>query len=554
MCATLIAGSYLTFLLGVDVFGATHRSSLADAADVAREPVRRLVTALTWTLLLGLEAAQMLLCHLHPAAYIALSFSLVALLIQVCAVATARDRLKRSPPSETVEELLRQIAHGHRTALPLMLGVIAAEQWGATSGCGAIGALTTLETLAQWQNAGAAAAARELEAYENAELYQFLGIAGATLFAAVLWLAACPVAAAAAAAAAAVAASPFSSPRVARRQRPKRPLLLQREDQGDDLANPERGSLVGIAMMDAAAAAARAAAQWRPAADARRVLPSVRCARRTAAAAGLGVGRRPADGPAVLLQHHHRADAVGAAGVRARVNYSKNPSCPTAATEARDLSLDKRIDVGRARRAGAVGRRAELCRARRRRNMTARDAVLADAFNSLLEILSRHELDGEAAVADAQSRGAMPALARRQCRRRAARMPAAAATAGGFADSASEAEQLAEAAHEVAAIADERATSLTSYELGSELGLGRFSRVVRARERGGRPRGGDQARRRVAAARPRAGGQAAPAARRTVARTSSDCSASSRCPTAPRSSKSCWVAASSSTSFSATAR
>ena len=34
------------------------------------------------------------------------------------------------------------------------LGVIAAEQWGATSGCGAIGALTPLETLAQnwhWQ-------------------------------------------------------------------------------------------------------------------------------------------------------------------------------------------------------------------------------------------------------------------------------------------------------------------------------------------------------------------------------------------------------------------
>ena len=66
--------------------------------------------------LLALEAAQVLLCHLHPAAYIALSFSLVALLIQLCAVATARDRLKRSPPSETVEELLRQIAHGHRTA------------------------------------------------------------------------------------------------------------------------------------------------------------------------------------------------------------------------------------------------------------------------------------------------------------------------------------------------------------------------------------------------------------------------------------------------------
>merc|ERR1719487_2432091 len=30
MCATLIAGSYLTFLLGVDVFGATHRSSLTE--------------------------------------------------------------------------------------------------------------------------------------------------------------------------------------------------------------------------------------------------------------------------------------------------------------------------------------------------------------------------------------------------------------------------------------------------------------------------------------------------------------------------------------------
>ena len=96
--------------------------------------------------------------------------------------------------------------------------------------------------------------------------------------------------------------------------------------------------------------------------------------------------------------------------------------------------------------------------------MTARDAVLADAFNSLLEILSRHELEGEAAaVTDAQSRAtsAMPALAR----------PPPSARR----DAASEAVQLAEAdveqlaAREVAAIADERATSLTSYELGVEL-------------------------------------------------------------------------------------
>jgi len=110
----------------------------------------------------------------------------------------------------------------------------------------------------------------------------------------------------------------------------------------------------------------------------------------------------------------------------------------------------------------------------------ARDAVLADAFNSLLEILSRHELEGEAAaVDDAQScaTSAMPALAR----------PPPSARR----DAASEAVQLAEAdveqlaAREVAAIADERATSLTSYELGVELGLGRFSRVVRARERDG---------------------------------------------------------------------
>ena len=55
-----------------------------------------------------------------------------------------RRRLQSSPSSETVEALLRQIAHGHRTALPLMLGVIAAEQWGSGSPCGAIGALTTL--------------------------------------------------------------------------------------------------------------------------------------------------------------------------------------------------------------------------------------------------------------------------------------------------------------------------------------------------------------------------------------------------------------------------
>ena len=117
--------------------------------------------------------------------------------------------------------------------------------------------------------------------------------------------------------------------------------------------------------------------------------------------------------------------------------------------------------------------------------MTTRDAVLADAFNSLLEILSRHELDGEAAaVADAQSRAtlAMPALARPSPSARADALSRAEGAVRH--DAASEAEQLASASHEVAAIADERATSLASYELGTELGLGRFSRVVRARERG----------------------------------------------------------------------
>ena len=133
--------------------------------------------------------------------------------------------------------------------------------------------------------------------------------------------------------------------------------------------------------------------------------------------------------------------------------------------------------------------------------MTTREAVLADAFNSLLEILKRHELDGEAAaVAEAQSNAtsAMPALARPPPSARAGALSRAEGAARH--DAASEAEQLVEAAREVAAhevaahavaarelaaISDERATSLTSYELGSELGLGRFSRVVRARERGG---------------------------------------------------------------------
>ena len=204
MLAGVIAGSYFTFLLGVDVFGATHRSSLTEERrsralrtqlDVAREPVRRLVTVLMWTVLLALEAAQVLLCHLHPAAYLALGFSLVALLIQLCAVTFPRRRLQSSPSSETVEALLRQIAHGHRTALPLMLGVIAAEQWGSGSPCGAIGALTTLETLAEWQAAGASAAVVALENYENAELYTLIGIAGAptllAFLATLFWLRAC---------------------------------------------------------------------------------------------------------------------------------------------------------------------------------------------------------------------------------------------------------------------------------------------------------------------------------------------------------------------------
>ena len=78
----------------------------------------------------------------------------------------------------------------------------------------------------------------------------------------------------------------------------------------------------------------------------------------------------------------------------------------------------------------------------------------------------------------------MPALARPPPSARAGALSRAEGAARH--DAASEAEQLAEAARELAAIADERATSLAaSYELGSELGLGRFSRVVRARERGG---------------------------------------------------------------------
>ena len=199
MLAGVIAGSYFTFLLGVDVFGSPSEErrerALRTQLDVAREPVRRLVTVLMWTVLLALEAAQVLLCHLHPAAYLALGFSLVALLIQLCAVTFPRRRLQSSPSSETVEALLRQIAHGHRTALPLMLGVIAAEQWGSGSPCGAIGALTTLETLAEWQAAGATAAVVALENYENAELYTLIGIAGAptllAFLAALFWLRAC---------------------------------------------------------------------------------------------------------------------------------------------------------------------------------------------------------------------------------------------------------------------------------------------------------------------------------------------------------------------------
>ena len=199
MLAGVIAGSYFTFLLGVDVFGSPSEErrerALRTQLDVAREPVRRLVTVLMWTVLLALEAAQVLLCHLHPAAYIALGFSLVALLIQLCAVTFPAPPPQSSPSSETVEALLRQIAHGHRTALPLMLGVIAAEQWGSGSPCGAIGALTTLETLAEWQAAGASAAVVALENYENAELYTLIGIAGAptllAFLATLFWLRAC---------------------------------------------------------------------------------------------------------------------------------------------------------------------------------------------------------------------------------------------------------------------------------------------------------------------------------------------------------------------------
>ena len=335
MLAGVIAGSYFTFLLGVDVFGSPSEErrerALRTQLDVAREPVRRLVTVLMWTVLLALEAAQVLLCHLHPAAYLALGFSLVALLIQLCAVTFPRRRLQSSPSSETVEALLRQIAHGHRTALPLMLGVIAAEQWGSGSPCGAIGALTTLETLAEWQAAGASAAVVALENYENAELYRSRPVVPVlpTLCAAVPACARPP---------ARKRRRRWRSPR--HRRRPASApakgwrvvslngrYFYNAKTKETDLGAAARQPGTRLAGWHRKEGAppppggppsggsrrrrARAAAQW-PAATFTSRVPSAyaapvdRCRR----AGSRSSTRRSA----AVLQHHHRADAVGAAG------------------------------------------------------------------------------------------------------------------------------------------------------------------------------------------------------------------------------------------------
>ena len=113
----------------------------APSAHAARRaPVRRLA-------LLALLVLQLVLCPSHPSSGASLGFYFLALGPLLIAALPSRRKLRTAVEEDAQKALLRAVAYPHLIALPLLLGIAGAQQWGLHSACGSSGLQVELEFL-----------------------------------------------------------------------------------------------------------------------------------------------------------------------------------------------------------------------------------------------------------------------------------------------------------------------------------------------------------------------------------------------------------------------
>ena len=105
-----------------------------------RAPVRRLA-------LLALLVLQLVLCPSHPSSGASLGFYFLALGPLLIAALPSRRKLRTAVEEDAQKALLRAVAYPHLIALPLLLGIAGAQQWGLHSACGSSGLQVELEFL-----------------------------------------------------------------------------------------------------------------------------------------------------------------------------------------------------------------------------------------------------------------------------------------------------------------------------------------------------------------------------------------------------------------------
>jgi hypothetical protein len=107
---------------------------------VRRAPIRRLA-------LLALLVLQLVLCPSHPSSGASLGFYFLALGPLLIAALPSRRKLRTAVEEDAQKALLRAVAYPHLIALPLLLGIAGAQQWGLHSACGSSGLQVELEFL-----------------------------------------------------------------------------------------------------------------------------------------------------------------------------------------------------------------------------------------------------------------------------------------------------------------------------------------------------------------------------------------------------------------------
>ena len=105
-----------------------------------RAPFRRLA-------LLALLVLQLVLCPSHPSSGASLGFYFLALGPLLIAALPSRRKLRTAVEEDAQKALLRAVAYPHLIALPLLLGIAGAQQWGLHSACGSSGLQVELEFL-----------------------------------------------------------------------------------------------------------------------------------------------------------------------------------------------------------------------------------------------------------------------------------------------------------------------------------------------------------------------------------------------------------------------